>query len=282
MKNISKILLVMLLVLNLGCSVVFADPTGTSLDDVIDNNTYASTEVTTPEASTGTTQNSTVDKETQSFLNGISKAGDLSPEVEGVQAAATPLKTAVAFIVQLLSYVIVLGMTLSIVLDITYIAVTPLRGILGGGQVPRQDPQAGAMGGTMGGYGGNSMMGGYGASPMGGYGARGGYGASSMGGYGANPAMQQQQNMMQRGRINLISQAAIDAVGNAGQMDPATGKVKGALSTYARNMIPMLVAVPILLVLAITGSLTNLGFLIADLLVDGIAAVGEMLGGLSF
>lgn len=290
MRGVSKFLLATTLILCLSCSTVFADPdTAQGLDDVINNNTATS------EVQNNTSKNSETDSQPaltqpvptedskRNFLSGINQAADLSPEVEGVASATQPLKKGVAFVVQILSYVIVTGMALSVVLDLTYIAVTPLRSFLSNGYNGTPQSAAGAPGmpGSVGGFGGGQLNSGFGNTGFNtgfnngfnsGYNRYGG----AMGTNGGQAAPQP------RNRIQLVSQAALDAVSNEGGLDPQSGKRKGVIGSYAKRMAPMLVAVPILLVLAVTGSLTQLGFLIADLLVDGIASLGEMLGGMSF
>ena len=42
-----------------------------------------------------------------------------------------------------------------------------------------------------------------------------------------------------------------------------------------------LILIPVLLILVVTGSLTNLGFVVADVLVAVIRLLGEMLGGIT-
>ena len=102
--------------------------------------------------------------------------------------------------------------------------------------------------------------------------------------YGGGGMMNGGMNQMQQmhgknpilGRIQLISSAALDAV--AAESTPGMdNKPDSALKVYAKKKAVELVLTPILLVLAISGALVDLGFLIGDLLVDGISQIGNMI-----
>ena len=254
MKSLSRVMLVIIMVLSLSCSMIYADPESGDLDEIIDGVATVQTEQTEAAEDITTSNSST---KNNNFISGLNAAADLSETVDGVEQVTSPMVKAISAVVQFLTYVIICGMVVSAVLDLTYIAVTPLRGVLAGGQVPQQNQQ----------FSPKPMMGGSMTGMMNSWGAQ-----SNM----MMNQQNQQQNMMQRGRINLISQAAINAVGNDGQIDQATGKRRGMIAEYAKSMAPMLIAIPILLVLAITGALTNIGFLIGELLVEGIGKLGAM------
>ena len=83
------------------------------------------------------------------------------------------------------------------------------------------------------------------------------------------------------GRIQLVSKAALDAAANEGTVDPNTSKTRGLISLYMKGMGLKLILIPVLLILVVTGSLTNLGFVVADVLVAVIRLLGEMLGGIT-
>lgn len=51
----------------------------------------------------------------------------------------------------------------------------------------------------------------------------------------------------------------------------------GPLKMYIKNMVVVLVLVPVLIVLAATGALTQLGLLIGNLLVGMIGQIGNMI-----
>jgi hypothetical protein len=84
---------------------------------------------------------------------------------------------------------------------------------------------------------------------------------------GASPAM---------GRTQWVSSAALNAVAAESQPGP-DGKPQSALKYYAKDMAVTLVLVPILLTLAITGALSDLGFLLGDVIAKGIASIGSMI-----
>ena len=148
---------------------------------------------------------------------------------------------------------------------------------VGAGGMPNSQMQggmAGGMGGMQGGMGGMGMSR-YGG--MGGMGMNRGMGGMA-GGMGAmNNQMagaSQQPNMT--GRIQWVSNAALNAV--AGENIPGPdGRAVSPFKLYVKDMTVVLVITPILLVLAMTGTLTNLGFLLGDAIAKGIAGVGSMI-----
>lgn len=78
------------------------------------------------------------------------------------------------------------------------------------------------------------------------------------------------------GRIQWVSNAALNAVAAESSVDPQTGKAVSPFKLYVKDMAVTLVAVPILLVLAITGALTNLGFLIGKAVAAAVGKLGGM------
>ena len=164
-----------------------------------------------------------------------------------------------------------------VVLDLAYIGLPFTRSFLGNGYSGAAAAQGQpGMGGPGMGMGGPGMgMGGYGMNRMG-MGGMGGYGMNrmGMGGYGAGGNPNQTGQMM--GKIQWVSNAALIAAEQEGQMTP-DGKHTGPLKSYMKNMIVVLVLVPVLLVLAATGALTQLGLTIGEILVDTIAMVGDMI-----
>ena len=113
------------------------------------------------------------------------------------------------------------------------------------------------------GIGGMGMHGGYGMNRMG----MGGMGIQGGNAPGANPAM---------GRVQWVSTAALNAAA-AEQIVGPDGKAISPLKMYAKDMIVVLVITPVLLTLAITGVLTDLGFLIGKLIADTVSGIGGML-----
>ena len=114
----------------------------------------------------------------------------------------------------------------------------------------------------------------------GGYGMRGGMGMGGMNGMGAMGGMGMQGSApgasAAMGRVQWVSTTALNAAA-AEQVVGPDGKPMSPLKTYAKDMVVVLVITPILLTLAITGVLTDLGFLIGKLLTDAIANIGQMI-----
>ena len=275
---------------------VYAEPTTSeasaetlgSLDEVI---TEQATQADQPSQDTQTSQDTNSTNTTgttntpdtlynRSVIQGLHEAADLSPEVEGTQKIIAPLRYGVAFVVQVLSFIIITGMALSVVLDLTYLAVTPLRSVLSNGQTGSTLPagqQAQPGGFQSAGFqpAGFPSTFNFKQGPVNGFGppqTQGGLpGAMNPGQPGPSPG----------GRIQLVSKAALDAAANEGTIDPNTSKTRGLISLYMKGMGLKLILIPVLLILVVTGSLTNLGFVVADVLVAMIRLLGEMLGGVT-
>lgn len=225
-------------------SVTFADPT---LDSIINNQTVTEQGTT----SEGTTSNSS-DK--SSFIEGLNQASDLTANVEKANKLTASAKEGAAFIVNILSYLIVLGVAIRVTLDLAYVTLPFTRGLLGkGASAPSNQP----MGGMSSGFGGGGFGGGGFGGNSGGFGGHsGGFGG---GGFGGGMGQQSQQ---QSPGVQWISNAAIAAVSSP-----------NPFKTYSKDMMIVLIVTPILLVLAATGVLTSLGLQIGSLLVDFIQSV---------
>lgn len=284
MKRLFSAILVMMMVLCCSSMIAFGEPTGNSLDDVVNGNT--SSQPQTSSGDTNKTEEKTDrEKKNDNFIAGLNDAADLSTEVEGVSEVTSGIKLAAAWIVQILSYAITVLLAVRVLLDLTYIGLPFTRSFLangfqgnsqaGAGGIPNS--MAGGMGGMQGGMGGMGMggmgmnrgMGGMGMNRM------GGMGMSGMGGMGGG--MQgggQEQAAM--GRVQWVSNAALNCIAGESQVGP-DGRAVNPFKMYCKDMVVVLVLVPILITLAVTGTLTSLGFLIGDLLIDAIAGIGEML-----
>lgn len=204
----------------------------------------------------------------------------ISPEVEGTSKIIAPLRYGVAFVVQVLAFIIITGMALSVVLDLTYLAVTPLRSVLSNGYSGSALPAGQQASARPGGFqpGGFQSLYNFKQGPTSGFGPP----QTQVGLPGAmNPGQPGQPNNGPGGRIQLVSKAALDAAANEGTIDPNTSKTRGLISLYMKGMGLKLVLIPVLLILVVTGSLTNLGFVVADVLVAVIRLLGEMLGGIT-
>ncbi|MEE1072225.1 MAG: hypothetical protein U0L26_07535, partial [Cellulosilyticum sp.] len=222
-------------------------------------------------------------------MNEVKQATDLTEVSPGATKVNEGIKKIASFIVQILSYFVTAFLVVRVVLDLCYICIPFTRSFLANGYGGNAQAGAGGMGmqggmgmGGMGGMG--SPMGGMGMGGMGmgggmygrgRYGMGGGMGMGGMQGGmmgqqgqpGANPAM---------GRTQWVSSAALNAVAAENILGP-DGKSVSPIKEYAKDMTVILVATPILLTLAITGVLTDLGFLIGDMLTTAIASIGNMI-----
>lgn len=176
------------------------------------------------------------------FINGINEAGNMaSTDIQGAEEITSAIKYIAAWIVQVLSYTITCLLVVRIVLDLAYIALPFLRKFLNRGQ-----PGAGEMQG--------SMIGGQ-QNPR--------YGSINQG----TPMGDKAPSSMQ---IQWISNAAINAV------EQETNGNK-AFRLYVKEMIVVLVFVPVLITLTVTGTLTNLGFTIGGALVSLLSSLESLM-----
>lgn len=283
------ITLILAVLLALSSTAIIALGTD-SLDDVLNNvEQQEQVQQEQVENSTGTNNNTDENKvdtynKNKGFIDGLNKAADVSAEVEGVENVTAGVKTAVAFVVQIIAYLITILLALRVVLDLMYIALPFTRTFLGNGYMGNAQAGAGGMPNSMsmGGMGGMGMggMGGIGGRYGGRYGGWGGM--SGMGGMGMAGGMNagvgmgagQQPNVI--GRIQWVSNAALNAVAGENIVGP-DGKAVSPFKLYIKDMIVVLILVPILITLAVTGALTSLGFVIAQVVVDGIAKIGSMI-----
>jgi len=282
------ITLILAVLLALSSTAIIALGTD-SLDDVLNNvEQQEQVQQEQVENSTGTNNNTDENKvdtynKNKGFIDGLNKAADVSADVEGVENVTAGAKTAVAFVVQIIAYLITILLALRVVLDLMYIALPFTRTFLGNGYMGNAQAGAGGMPNSMsmGGWGGMGMggMGGIGGR----YGRRYGMGGmSGMGGMGMAGGMNagvgmgagQQPNVI--GRIQWVSNAALNAVAGENIVGP-DGKAVSPFKLYIKDMIVVLILVPILITLAVTGALTSLGFVIAQVVVDGIAKIGSMI-----
>ena len=178
---------------------------------------------------------------------------DLTAEQSSMASSINGMVYKVAqLLVHVISYGLTAALTVRVLLDLTYIAVPFIRVILANGYTgTASQSNSGGFGG--GGFGG----GGFGGGGFGG----GGFGSSSSGsshGQG-NP-----------GKIQWVQNEALNAVA-----EQQSNKGVGAqFKLYSKEMTITLVAVPILLVLALTGALWKLGFAIGYAISAIIGSIG--------
>ena len=264
MKRILNIFLVLIICLSMSLTVVFADETGQSLDDII-NQAESSQNVDETEKSDKETQE---DNQSSSEASGgsgnvikdVTENLDMSATVDGVEPVVSGLKSGVAWFMQIVFWGITLGLGVRTMIDLAYITLPFFRKILSNGHVgvAQSGGNPGMGGQSMGGFGGanNSMY------------NRGAFGGGAFGGGAFGGGAQQNQGMP----LQIVSDAALNAVASEKTPGP-DGKPTKAFNIYAKDMIVTLIIVPVLLVMALTGTLSNLGFLIADVLVDCISNI---------
>ena len=289
MKKVLLTVLTSVMLLTLPVTTVHAS----SLDDVVNSTTQESNEATVGQnndsssnTSNSSSQSSSSYTSADEYIENTKNAADLTTvDTAGADKVNDGIRTVAAFIVRILSYFLTAFLVVRVILDLVYIALPFTRSILsngyagnpaaGGSGMGMQQPGMGGMG--MGAGMGGMGMGGMGG--MGGYGMRGGYGMNRMG-MGGMGGMGMQQGQMgaspAMGRVQWVSSAALNAVA-AEQMPGPDGKPQSALKAYAKDMMVVLIITPILLTLAITGVLTNLGFLIGDVIAKGITSISGML-----
>lgn len=289
MKKVLLTVLTSVMLLTLPVTTVHAS----SLDDVVNSTTQESNEATVGQnnepssnTSTSSSQSSSSYTSADEYIENTKNAADLTTvDTAGADKVNDGIRTVAAFIVRILSYFLTAFLVVRVILDLVYIALPFTRSILsngydgnpaaGGSGMGMQQPGMGGMG--MGAGMGGMGMGGMGG--MGGYGMRGGYGMNRMG-MGGMGGMGMQQGQMgaspAMGRVQWVSSAALNAVA-AEQMPGPDGKPQSALKAYAKDMMVVLIITPVLLTLAITGVLTNLGFLIGDVIAKGITSIGGMI-----
>lgn len=289
MKKVLLTVLTSVMLLTLPVTTVHAS----SLDDVVNSTTQESNEATVGQnnepssnTSTSSSQSSSSYTSEDEYIENTKNAADLTTvDTAGADKVNDGIRTVAAFIVKILSYFLTAFLVVRVILDLVYIALPFTRSILsngyagnpaaGGSGMGMQQPGMGGMG--MGAGMGGMGMGGMGG--MGGYGMRGGYGMNRMG-MGGMGGMGMQQGQMgaspAMGRVQWVSSAALNAVA-AEQMPGPDGKPQSALKAYAKDMMVVLIITPVLLTLAITGVLTNLGFLIGDVIAKGITSIGGMI-----
>lgn len=164
-------------------------------------------------------------------------------------------------IVQALILVITFFLPIRCLIDLVYITIPPLQGILSNGKTG-QVIQSGSQQNQANGMGIGGMNSGYGMT--------GGMGIGGMNrGYGMTGGM---NGGMQQGGVSvgfcLVSQAALNAVATE-QAGP--GKIAAALKCYLKDSVITLVVATVMLILFGSGVLQQLGIVVGDWIVNGIA-----------
>lgn len=175
---------------------------------------------------------------TEQFSNSLSDSTNFTGETyETTKQVSNKINSIVAPLIQIVVYLIMVMMILRVILDIIYIVFPPSRAFLSNGRTGNPLSQGTMTGNTTGGMysGANNMM------------------------------MQQETNPSNASNIQWVSQAAMNAVASESVQGP-NGKASNPLKVYAKDEIVLFITVPILLILAVTGILSKLGFALASLI----------------
>lgn len=207
------------------------------------------------------------------MVSELEGAADMSDPAVGIESVTSGIKEVASYVIQILSYAVIILLVLRVVLDITYIGLPFVRSFLANGYQGNAQAGAGgapnsAMTGGMPGFGGIAGMHGAGSMGMGG-----------MQGMNQMNSMNQSvvsNNTSNGSKVQLVSNAAMNAVAAESSIGP-DGKAVSPFKMYVKDMIVVLILVPVLLTLAITGALTDLGFFIGSLLVELIEGIGSMI-----
>ena len=300
MRKVTRHIIALGLSLGLACMSTMAFATESrTLDEIVNGTSTTTTQTQTTQTTNNYTSNqsqtsqntdssqvqtdtssdgkilSSTQREAKEFVNSLSNASDMTVMTDTAQRAAAPLQKIVTIVVQVISYVLVLGLTLRVAFDLVYIVLPWFRGILGGnspGGAGQGMPQQGQGFGNSG-FGGAGFGGaGFGARP--GFGSPGfgnsGFGSPGIGAPGA------QQGMQPTRGIKLVSDAAIAAV-IASQTPGPDGSFQSPFRIYVKDMAFVCILTPIMLILAMTGALTTLGLHLGSLLAGLISNISASL-----
>lgn len=250
------------------------DTNGPELSDILNNNEDKPGDVsTTPDNSASTDKN-----QGSSVIDGITSNLDYSKgDSEIVEEFGKTANYYVGIVVQCIAYIITGAFTVSRLLDIIYVAIPISRTFLANGYMGNSmaagNPQQGAMGGGMMGSPMGGGMPGMGGGMMGGgmYGrGRYGMGGGMMGGGMMSPGGMDSQMAMQnqpaRGRVQFVSNAALNAVATESVLG-TDGKGQSAWKIYFSDMLVSSIAIGVLLVLCLTGVMAKFGFVVGDFIV---------------
>jgi len=231
-----------------------------------ESDTEIYTEITPPQIESNTVYSGEVTQtDTNSIhsgvdiINDLGEATDMRVSMKEAGKASAGIKKLISIIVQILAYVIIFGLVLRVVIDLTYIGLPFSRGILA-------NNFQGAASTTPGGPSMGGMHRPFGHDPTG-----------SFGGY-RRPGLDGRANIQKNaaGRLQLVSNAALNAVAAESTPGP-DGRPSNPFKLYVKDMIVVLVITPIILVLVISGVLTQLGFIIGEILARAISNFGGQL-----
>jgi len=295
MRKIHITVLAVLVAMMLNSVTVLASQ---SLDDVINENQQASEAVTEPQEQVEqpeetaeepvskpsdpvvTESGVTIDygsggMQNEAIIENTQGATDLGEPSSGANKINAGIKKIASLVIQVLAYAITALLVVRVLLDLCYVVIPFSRSLLSNGFAGNANAGAGnQQTGAVGGYNTGYNGGGYGYN-SGGYNR--GYNSYNAGMNGVN----QMNNSINAnntresitGSLQLVSTAALNAVAAENVQGPG-GKAISPLKSYMKEMAVVLVLTPILLVLAISGALTNLGFMLGELLANAVSNIG--------
>lgn len=208
-------------------------------------------------------------------LSGKDLAGysGISQDPDAKNAVQSTLGQIMGWVVPILVGVIFAALTLRVLLDILYIVAPFVRPKLAPGVQGDQMAENQMGGGMAQGMGG--MAGGMGMGMQGGMGMAGGMGGGYGGGYGGRGrrgmAGGMQGGAPMAGGTQWVSETAIAAVMAGNQIGP-NGKPNNPFVVYLKGMVVPLVLIPVMLVLLLSGVLTQVGFYFGDLIANTISS----------
>jgi len=192
----------------------------------------------------------------------------ISQDSEAQNAVQSTLGQIMGWVVPISVGAIFAALTFRVLIDILYIVAPFIRPKLApgvrGDQMAENQMGGGMQYGMGGAAGGMGMAGGMmGAGGYGGYGGYGGRGRRGMAGGTAGGAP--------IGGTQWVSETAIAAVMAGNQVGP-NGKPNNPFIFYLKGMVVPLVLIPVMLVLLLSGVLTQVGFYIGDLITNVISS----------
>lgn len=176
-----------------------------------------------------------------SAIDSIAEAAKLDSNSESVNKIGRVMNTWAAKVMQFIGYMISIGLGLVTAIDVCYMAIPPLQGILANGHKGKASDE----------NNGPLMLG-----PQAVGGPRGQLGPNT-----------QMNNQQQENRIRFVSQEALDAV-EEGKNGANLFKV------YMKKRWMTCVMAPVIFVLAATGVLSQFGFMLGEV-------VSQWIGGIS-
>lgn len=198
------------------------------------------------------------------FMKDLAGAGTLDTANPQAATVGQAIQKWAGIVVQILSYVAISAMLLRVALDTVYIVAPFARSFMSKGYMG--NPMAGASdnasmigSGLGGGYQGGGVFG----NRMGGYNSPMNTAGQLMGQSAMNNMTQQRQ--LANGRIQLVSNAALNAIASESTVGVDGDGAKHPYRMYIKDMIGIFIATPIIFALAYSGVLLQVGFAIGEL-----------------